>query len=103
MTKFCSDSAFAILPTILNTCILIIIFDARADFSYLYSLTKMFFSSLAFLTGRGPSILIRLKLKLLSMVSVAVMAECFVAVILKNLNTPAADAGLEPKTVTMDV
>ena len=31
------------------------------------------------------------------------MAECFVAVILKNLNTPAADAGLEPKTVTMDV
>lgn len=30
------------------------------------------------------------------------MAECFVAVILKNLNTPAADAGLKPKTVTMD-
>ena len=31
------------------------------------------------------------------------MAEFFVAVILKNLNMPAADAGLEPKTVTMDV
>ena len=30
------------------------------------------------------------------------MAECFVAVILKNMNTPAADAGLKPKTVTMD-
>ena len=66
MTKFCSDSAFAILPTILNTCILIIICDARADFSYLSSLTKMVFSSLAFLTGRRPSILIRLKLKFLS-------------------------------------
>ena len=67
MTKFCSDSAFAILPTILNTCILIIIFDARADFSYLSYLTKIFFSLLAYLTGRGPSIVIRLKLKLLSM------------------------------------
>ena len=67
MTKFCSDSAFAILPTILNTCLLIIIFDARADFSYLSYLTKIFFSLLAYLTGRGPSIVIRLKLKLLSM------------------------------------
>lgn len=70
MTKFSSDSAFAIFPTILNRCMLII--HARADFSYLSFLTKIFFSLLACLTGRGPSIVIRLKLKLLSMVSVAV-------------------------------
>ena len=43
--------------------IIIIIFDAMADFSYLSSLTKIFFSLLVCLTGRGPSIVIRLKLK----------------------------------------
>ena len=36
--------------------IIIIIFDAKADFSYLSSLTKIF-------TGRRPSIVIRWKLK----------------------------------------
>ena len=102
MAKFSSDSAFAILPTILNTCILIIIFDTRAEFSYLSPLTKIFSSLLAYLTGRGPSIVLRLKLKLLSVVSVAVWPNVFVAVILENLNTPVADSGLEPKTETTD-